>query len=84
MNANEILKEVGKDLSDTEQKFLKVLAAYQNEGTEGKEAGFRVMDCAFDLFCALEALAHNHNAMKAKILKILEPEKGLKDDLQRV
>nr|DAX80054.1 MAG TPA: hypothetical protein [Caudoviricetes sp.] len=35
---------------------------------------YKVLDCAYDLFCALEALAKNHNAMRAKILNILQPK----------
>ncbi|QCD51967.1 hypothetical protein [Campylobacter sp. RM16192] len=66
MNANEILKAVGKDLSDTEQKFLKLLATYQNDKQEGKGVTFDVMDCAFDLFVMLENLAGNYKALKAR------------------
>ncbi|ERJ27306.1 hypothetical protein UNSWCS_1392 [Campylobacter concisus UNSWCS] len=34
-----------------------------------------MLDCAYDLFCALEALAKNHNAMRAKILNAMQPDK---------
>ncbi|WP_169975323.1 MULTISPECIES: hypothetical protein [unclassified Campylobacter] len=66
MNANEILDLVGKDLNDTEQKFLKFLATYQNDKQEDKEVSFSVLDCAFDLFSMLENLAGNYKALKAR------------------
>ena len=61
-----------KPLNSQKQKFEQYLELYKIEPTDSdKEVSFKVLDCAFDLFCALEALAHNHNAMKAKILNIL-------------
>ncbi|MBR8461518.1 hypothetical protein KDE12_01450 [Campylobacter sp. faydin G-105] len=49
-------------------KFIKLLSSYT---TDKDPQEFRVLDLAYDLFITLEALAKNHNAMKAKILKII-------------
>ena len=55
------------------QKFVQYLALYKIEPTDcDEEVSYKVLDCAYDLFCALEALAKNHNAMRAKILNILQ------------
>lgn len=57
----------------SKQKFVQYLKLYKIEPTDGEEeASYKVLECAYDLFCALEALAKNHNAMKAKILNILQ------------
>ncbi|WP_169999990.1 hypothetical protein [Campylobacter sp. RM9328] len=66
MQSTNILQAIGKDLSSTEQEFLKFLATYENKRQEGKEASFSVMDCAFDLFTMLKNLASNFNALEAK------------------
>lgn len=58
--------------NETKVKFAKYLQLYKIEPTDtDDETDFKVLDCAFDLFCALEALTKNHNAMKAKILNVL-------------
>ena len=55
------------------EKFVQYLALYQIEPTgSNEEVSYDVLECAYDLFCALEALAKNHNAMKAKILNIIQ------------
>ena len=55
------------------EKFVQYLAIYQIEPTDtDEEISYDVLECAYDLFCALEALAKNHNAMKAKILNIIQ------------
>lgn len=54
------------------EKFVQYLALYQIEPTDSNEVSYDVLECAYDLFCALEALAKNHNAMKAKILNIIQ------------
>ena len=57
----------------TKQKFAEYLELYKIEPSDSdEEVSYKVLDCAYDLFCALEALAKNHNAMKAKILNILQ------------
>ena len=57
----------------SKQKFAEHLKLYKIEPTDGEEeASYKVLECAYDLFCALEALAKNHNTMKAKILNILQ------------
>lgn len=57
------------------EKFLQYLELYKIEPTGSeKEASYKVLECAYDLFCALDTLAKNHNAMKAKILNILQPK----------
>lgn len=61
--------------NQTKAKFVQYLKLYKIEPTDGeKEASYKVLECAYDLFCALEMLAKNHNAMKAKILNILQPK----------
>lgn len=57
------------------EKFFQYLELYKIEpkGSD-KEVSYKVLDCAYDLFCMLEALAKNHKAMKAKILNILQPK----------
>lgn len=53
--------------------FIQYLALYQIQPTDSKEeVSYKVLECAYDLFCALEALAKNHNAMKAKILNVIQ------------
>ena len=62
-------------MQPTRQKFTEYLSSYQfklNDSDE--EVSYKVLDCAYDLFCALDALSKNHNAMKAKILNILQPK----------
>ncbi|WP_169975902.1 hypothetical protein [Campylobacter sp. RM16191] len=60
---------------DTRQKFIQYLELYKIEPTNSdEEVSFKVLDCAYDLFCALDAFTKNHNAMKAKILNILNPK----------
>ena len=55
------------------EKFLQYLELYKIEPTDSnKEVSYKVLDCAYDLFCALEALAQNHNAMRAKILDVIQ------------
>ena len=62
-------------MQQTKQKFVQYLALYQIEPTDhDEEVSYKVLDCAYDLFCALEALAKNHNAMRTKILNILQPK----------
>lgn len=64
-----------KPQSLQKEKFTQYLELYKIEPTDSDEvAGYKVLDCAFDLFCALDALAKNHNAMRAKILNILNPK----------
>lgn len=61
--------------NQTKAKFVQYLALYKIEPTDSdEEVGYKVLDCAYDLFCALDALTRNHNAMKAKILNILQPK----------
>lgn len=57
----------------TKQKFAEYLELYKIEPSDSnEEVSYKVLDCAYDLFCALEALAKNHNAMRAEILNILQ------------
>lgn len=64
-----------KPLSPQKDKFAKYLELYKIEPTDtNEEVSFKVLDCAYDLFCALDAFTKNHNAMKAKILNILNPK----------
>ena len=57
----------------TKQKFAEYLELYKIEPSySNEEVSYKVLDCAYDLFCALEMLANNHNAMRAKILNILQ------------
>lgn len=59
----------------SKQKFAKYLKLYKIEPTgSDEEASYKALECAYDLFCALDTLAKNHNAMKAKILNILQPK----------
>ena len=59
----------------TKQKFAEYLELYKIEPSDSnEEVSYKVLDCAYDLFCALEMLANNHNAMRAKILNILQPK----------
>ena len=59
----------------TKQKFAEYLELYKIEpSNSNEEVSYKVLDCAYDLFCALEMLAKNHNAMRAKILNILQPK----------
>ena len=61
------------------QKFVQYLALYKIEPTDSdEEVSYKVLDCAYDLFCALDALSKNHNAMRAKILNILQPKGEMK------
>ena len=61
--------------TQTKAKFVQYLALYKIEPTDSdEEVSYKVLDCAYDLFCALDALSKNHNAMKAKILNILHPK----------
>ena len=51
------------------QKFVQYLALYKIEPTDSdEEVSYKVLDCALD------ALSKNHNAMRAKILNILQPK----------
>ncbi|WP_169753606.1 hypothetical protein [Campylobacter mucosalis] len=64
-----------KPLSPQKEKFAEYLELYKISLDDSDEvASYKVLDCAFDLFCALDALAKNHNAMRAKILNILNPK----------
>ena len=57
------------------QKFVQYLEHYKIEPTDSdEEVSYKVLDCDYDLFCALDALSKNHNAMRAKILNILQPK----------
>ena len=57
----------------TKQKFAEYLEAHKIEPSDSnEEVSYKVLDCAYDLFCALDALSKNHNAMRAKILNILQ------------
>ena len=57
----------------TKQKFAEYLELYKIEPSDSnEEVSYKVLDCAYDLFCALDALSKNHNAMRAKILNILQ------------
>jgi len=59
----------------TKAKFAKFLSHYEIKDTDcDEEVSYKVLDCAYDLFCALDALSKNHNAMRAKILNILQPK----------
>ena len=50
------------------QKFVQYLEHYKIEPTDSdEEVSYKVLDCAYDLFCALDA-------MRAKILNILQPK----------
>lgn len=61
--------------NQTKAKFVQYLALYKIEPTDSdEEVSYKVLDCAYDLFCALDALTRNHNAMKAKILSMLQPK----------
>lgn len=61
--------------NQTKAKFVQYLELYKIEPTDSnEEVSYKVLDCAYDLFCALDALSKNHNAMKAKILNILQPK----------
>lgn len=61
-----------KSLSPQEEKFAQYLELYKiSPNDSDEEVSYKVLDLAFDLFCALDALAKNHNAMRAKILNIL-------------
>lgn len=60
----------------TKQKFAEYLELYKIESSDSdEEVSYKVLDCAYDLFCALEMLANNHNAMRAKILNAIQPDK---------
>lgn len=62
-------------MQQTKQKFVQYLALYQIDPTDdNEEVSYKVLDCAYDLFCALDALSKNYNAMRAKILNILQPK----------
>ncbi|CUU80355.1 Uncharacterised protein [Campylobacter hyointestinalis] len=64
-----------KPQSTQKEKFAKYLELYKIEPTDSDEvASYKVLDCAFDLFCALDALVKNHNAIKTKVLNILNPK----------
>ena len=57
----------------TKQKLAEYLEHYKIEPSDSdEEVSYKVLDCAYDLFCALDALSKNHNAMRAKILNILQ------------
>lgn len=61
--------------NQTKAKFVQYLERYKIEPTDSdEEVSYKVLDCAYDLFCALDALSKNHNAMRAKILTILQPK----------
>ena len=61
-------------MQQTKQKFVQYLEHYKIEPTDSdEEVSYKVLDCAYDLFCALEMLANNHNTMRAKILNKLQP-----------
>lgn len=65
----------GDIMKTPKQKFVQYLELYKIEPTDSEqEISYKVLDCAFDLFCALDALAKNHNTMRAKILNILNPK----------
>ena len=60
----------------TKAKFAEFLSHYEIRDTDCYEqVSYKVLDCAYDLFCALDVLTRNHNAMKAKILSILQPKR---------
>ena len=62
-------------MQPTRQKFTEYLASYQfKQNDTDEDVSYKVLDCAYDLFCALDALSKNHNAMRAKILNILQPK----------
>ena len=62
------------------QKFVQYLALYKIEPTDSdEEVSYKVLDCAYDLFCALEALANNHKTLEAKY----KAEQEKREDLQR-
>ena len=57
----------------TKQKFAEYLELYKIEPSDSnEEVSYKVL---YDLFCALEMLANNHNAMRAKILNAIQPDK---------
>ena len=62
------------------QKFVQYLEHYKIEPTDtDEEVSYKVLDCAYDLFCALEALAKNHKILEAKY----KAEQEKREDLQR-
>ena len=64
----------------TKQKFAEYLEAYKIEPSDSnEEVSYKVLDCAYDLFCALEALANNHKILEAKY----KAEQEKREDLQR-
>ena len=55
-------------MQPTRQKFTEYLAGYQfKQNDTDEDVSYKVLDCAYDLFCALEALANNHKILEAKI-----------------
>ena len=64
----------------TKQKFAEYLELYKIELNDSdEEVSYKVLDCAYDLFCALEALANNHKTLEAKY----KAEQEKREDLQR-
>ena len=67
-------------MQPTRQKFTEYLAGYQFKLNDTDEdVSYKVLDCACDLFCALEALAKNHKILEAKY----KAEQEKREDLQR-
>jgi len=67
-------------MQPTRQKFTEYLSSYQFKLNDtDEEVSYKVLDCAYDLFCALEALANNHKTLEAKY----KAEQEKREDLQR-
>ncbi|WP_169753675.1 hypothetical protein [Campylobacter mucosalis] len=64
-----------KSLDTQKEKFAKYLEAYGIKLDGSDEAvSHKLLSCAFELFCVLDASVKNHTAMRAKILNILNPK----------
>lgn len=67
-------------MQPTRQKFTEYLSSYQFKLNDtDEEVSYKVLDCAYDLFCALEALAKNHKILEAKY----KAERDKRENLQR-
>ncbi|QKG30010.1 MULTISPECIES: hypothetical protein [unclassified Campylobacter] len=71
MKANEILNEVGRELSDTEQEFLKLLSNYESKDNKDGETSFDMLNCAFDLFWAMKNFTTNMSEKSKVAIKAL-------------
>jgi len=65
-------------MQPTRQKFTEYLSSYQFKLNDtDEEVSYKVLDCAYDLFCALEALANNHKTLEAKYIDRLSKKELL-------